>query len=48
MAAAVAAGACIVNDVCALRAPGAREWAAASGVGRVPDAHARRAAYDAG
>ncbi len=33
MAAAVAAGACIVNDVCALRAPGAREWAAAAGVG---------------
>ena len=28
MAAAVAAGACIVNDVRALRAPGAREWAA--------------------
>ena len=33
MAAAVAAGACIVNDVRALRAPGAREWAAAAGVG---------------
>ena len=33
MAAAVAAGACIVNDVYALRAPGARAWAAASGVG---------------
>jgi dihydropteroate synthase len=33
MAAAVAAGACIVNDVLALRAPGARSWAAASGVG---------------
>jgi dihydropteroate synthase len=33
MAAAVAAGACIVNDVQALRAPGAREWAAAAGVG---------------
>ncbi len=33
MAAAVAAGACIVNDVYALRAPGAREWAAAAGVG---------------
>jgi dihydropteroate synthase len=33
MAAAVAAGACIVNDVLALRAPGARPWAAASGVG---------------
>jgi dihydropteroate synthase len=33
MAAATAAGACIVNDVHALRAPGAREWAAAAGVG---------------
>ena len=33
MAAAVAAGACIVNDVYALRAPGARAFAAASGVG---------------
>jgi dihydropteroate synthase len=33
MAAAVAAGACIVNDVHALRAPGARSWAAASQVG---------------
>jgi dihydropteroate synthase len=33
MAAAVAAGACIVNDVHALRAPGARSWAAASEVG---------------
>jgi dihydropteroate synthase len=33
MAAAAAAGACIVNDVYALRAPGARAWAAASRVG---------------
>jgi dihydropteroate synthase len=33
MAAAVAAGACIVNDVYALRVPGAREFAAASQVG---------------
>jgi dihydropteroate synthase len=33
MAAATAAGACIVNDVYALRAPGAREWAATAGVG---------------
>ncbi len=33
MAAAAAAGACIVNDVYALRAPGARDWAAASKVG---------------
>jgi dihydropteroate synthase len=33
MAAAVAAGAHIVNDVYALRAPGAREWAARAGVG---------------
>ena len=33
MAAAVAAGACIVNDVYALRAPGARSWAAVSEVG---------------
>jgi dihydropteroate synthase len=33
MAAAIAAGACIVNDVFALRAPGARECAAASEVG---------------
>jgi dihydropteroate synthase len=33
MAAAVAAGACIVNDVYALRAPGARAWAAASEAG---------------
>ena len=33
MAAATAAGACIVNDIHALRAPGAREWAAQSGVG---------------
>jgi dihydropteroate synthase len=33
MQAAVRAGACIVNDVAALRAPGAREWAAEAGVG---------------
>jgi dihydropteroate synthase len=33
MEAAVRAGACIVNDVAALRAPGAREWAAEAGVG---------------
>ena len=33
MAAAVAAGACIVNDVHALRAPGARRWAATAEVG---------------
>ena len=33
MSAAVAAGACIVNDVRALRAPGVREWAARAGVG---------------
>jgi dihydropteroate synthase len=33
MAAAVAAGACIINDVYALRAPGARDFAAASGAG---------------
>ena len=33
MAAAAAVGACIVNDVYALRAPGAREWAAGAGVG---------------
>src|SRR5882757_3439410 len=33
MAAAAAAGAHIVNDVRALQAPGAREWAARSGVG---------------
>jgi dihydropteroate synthase len=33
MAAAVAAGACIVNDVYALRAPIARSWAAVSEVG---------------
>lgn len=33
MAAAVAAGACIVNDVTALGAPGARGWAANAGVG---------------
>jgi dihydropteroate synthase len=33
MAAAVAAGACIINDVYALRAPGAREFAAACGAG---------------
>jgi dihydropteroate synthase len=33
MAAATAAGACIVNDVYALRAPGAREWAAGAGAG---------------
>lgn len=33
MAAATAAGACIVNDVYALRAPGARAWAASAGVG---------------
>jgi dihydropteroate synthase len=33
MAAATAVGAVIVNDVHALRAPGAREWAADSGVG---------------
>jgi dihydropteroate synthase len=33
MAAAVAAGACMVNDVYALRAAGARAWAAESGVG---------------
>ena len=33
MAAATAAGACIVNDIYALRAPGARAWAAEAGVG---------------
>ena len=33
MTAAVAAGACIVNDVQALGAAGAREWAAGAGVG---------------
>jgi dihydropteroate synthase len=33
MAAATAAGACIVNDVYALRAPGARDWAAGAEVG---------------
>jgi dihydropteroate synthase len=33
MAAAVQAGACIVNDVTALRGPGAREWAAGAQVG---------------
>ena len=33
MDAAARAGACIVNDVAALRAPGAREWAAQAGVG---------------
>jgi dihydropteroate synthase len=33
MQAAVAAGACIINDVYALRAPGAREFAAASAAG---------------
>ena len=33
MAAATVAGACIVNDVNALQAPGAREWAAQAGVG---------------
>ena len=33
MAAAVSAGACIVNDVFALRAPGARAWAAEAEVG---------------
>src|ERR1700691_2470393 len=33
MAAAVAAGACIINDVYALRAPGARAWAAVAEVG---------------
>jgi len=33
MVAAVAAGACIVNDVCALRADGARAWAAQAEVG---------------
>lgn len=33
MQAAVEAGACVVNDIRALRAPGARAWAAAEGVG---------------
>jgi dihydropteroate synthase len=33
MRAATRAGACIVNDVNALRAPGAREWAAGAAVG---------------
>ena len=33
MKAAVAAGACIVNDIKALGAPGAREWAASAKVG---------------
>jgi dihydropteroate synthase len=33
MKAATAAGACIVNDIRALRASGAREWAAQAGVG---------------
>ncbi len=40
MAAATGAGACIVNDVYALRAPGAREWAAAGWSRGVLDAHA--------
>jgi len=33
MTAAVQAGACVVNDIRALRAPGAREWAARAQVG---------------
>jgi dihydropteroate synthase len=33
MAAATTAGACLVNDVYALRMPGARDWAAGAGVG---------------
>ncbi len=33
MAAATAAGACLVNDINALRAPGARTWAASANVG---------------
>ncbi len=33
MSAATAAGACLVNDINALRAPGARAWAASAGVG---------------
>ena len=48
MAAAVAAGACIVNDVRALRAPGARELAAKLKRWRLFDAHAGRSAHDAG
>ena len=47
MRAAIAAGASMVNDVSALGAPGALEAVAAIGRGRVPDAHAGRAADDA-
>ncbi len=47
MAAAVAAGACIVNDVRALRAPGRARMGGRSRGGRVSHAHERRAAYHA-
>ena len=48
MRAAVAAGAAMINDVNALRLPGALEAAASTEGGGVPDAHAGRAAHDAG
>ena len=48
MRAAAAAGAGLINDVRALREPGALEAAAATRLRRVPDAHAGRAAHHAG
>ena len=48
MRAAVAAGAGLINDVRALRGEGALDAAAALGVPVVLDAHAGRAAHDAG
>ena len=47
MRAAAAAGAGLINDVRALREPGALEAAARSGLRGVPDAHAGRAAHHA-
>ncbi len=48
MAAAVAAGACIVNDVYALARARRARMGGGGGGRRVPDAHAGRAAHHAG
>ena len=48
MRAALASGAVMINDVRALREPGAIEAVAVGAGRRVPDAHAGRAPYHAG
>jgi len=47
MRAVIGAGAAMINDIGALRSPGALEAVATTGRCRVPDAHAGRAAHDA-